>query len=75
MVVARGLYLARHLFTLSILYILYIPKCMLGMLDTILHGQKTFRLVRGSLSWSETPHFHKGGPLQMVPKLPLSAEM
>ena len=23
---------------------------------------------RGSLKWSETFYFHKGGPLQMVPK-------
>ena len=38
-------------------------------------AQKTFRLVGGLLSWSETPYFHKGGLLQMVPKLPLSAEM
>ena len=37
--------------------------------------KKTPRLVGGSLSWSETPYFHKGGPLRMVPKLPLSAEM
>ena len=28
----------------------------------------------GSLNWSETPYFHKGGPLRMEPKLPLSAE-
>ena len=26
------------------------------------HGQKTFCLVGGSLSWSETPYFHKVGP-------------
>ena len=25
--------------------------------------------------WSETPYVHKGEPLRMVPKLPLSAEM
>ena len=31
------------------------------------HGKKTFRLVGGSLSWSETPYFHKGGPLRMGP--------
>ena len=48
---------------------------MLGKLETICHGQQTFRLVRGPLSWSETPYFPKGGPLQMVPMLPLSAEM
>ena len=29
--------------------------------------KKTFRLVGGSLSWSETPYFHKGGPLRMGP--------
>ena len=34
---------------------------MLGMLETTFHGQKTFRLVGGSLSWSEKPYFHKGG--------------
>ena len=56
----------------EILIILYIPKCML---ETAFHGQKTNRLVRGSLSCSETPYFHKGGPLRMVPMLPLSAEM
>ena len=44
-------------------------------LETIFYGQKTFCLVRGSLSWSETPYFHKGRPLRMVPKLPLSVEM
>ena len=38
------------------------------------HGQKTFRLVGGSLSWSEIPYVHKKKPLQMEPKLPLSAE-
>ena len=48
---------------------------MLDTLENIFHGQKTFRLVGGSLSWSETPYFHKGGPLQMGPKLPLSAKM
>ena len=48
---------------------------MLGKLEITFYGQKTFRLVGGSLSWSETPYFHKGGPLRMVPKLPLSAEM
>ena len=37
---------------------------MLGTLETTFHGQKTFRLVGGSLSWSETPYFHKGGPLR-----------
>ena len=26
------------------------------------HGQKTFCLVGGSLSWSETPYFHKVRP-------------
>ena len=34
---------------------------MLGTLETIFHGQKTFRLVIGSLNWSETPYFHKNG--------------
>ena len=38
---------------------------MLGTLETTFHGQTTFRLVGGSLSWSETPYFHKGGPLRM----------
>ena len=38
--------------------ILYIPRCILGMLDHF-HGQETFCLVRGSLSCSETPYFHK----------------
>ena len=42
---------------------------MLRTLKTTFHGQKTFRLVTGSLSWSETPYFHKGGPLRMGPKL------
>ena len=55
--------------------ILYIPKCILGTLETIFHGKTTFRLVGRSLSWSETPYFHKGGPLQMGPKLPLSAKL
>ena len=45
------------------------------MLETTFHGRKTFRFVGGSLSWSETPYFHKGGPLRMVPKLPLSPEI
>ena len=35
---------------------------MLGTLETTFHGQKTFRLVGGSLSWSETPYFYKGVP-------------
>ena len=35
---------------------------MLGTLETTFHGQKTIRLVRESLSWSETPYFHMGGP-------------
>ena len=48
---------------------------MSGTLETTFHDLKTFRLVRGPPSWSEVPYFHKGGPLQMVPKLPLSAEM
>ena len=48
---------------------------MLRTLETIFYGQTTFRLVGGSLNWSETPYFHKGGPLGMVPMLPLSAEM
>ena len=47
----------------------------LSTLETIFHDKKTFRLVRGSLSWSETPYFHKGEPLRMVPKLPLGAKM
>ena len=34
------------------------------MSETTLHGQTTFRLVGGSLSWSETPYFHKGGPYE-----------
>ena len=34
----------------EILIFLYIPKCMLGTLETIFFGQKTFRLVGGSLS-------------------------
>ena len=29
--------------------------------------KKTFRLVRGSLSWSETPYFHTNGYLWSVP--------
>ena len=33
---------------------------MLGTLETTFHGQKTLRLVRGSLSWLETSYFHKG---------------
>ena len=41
---------------------------MLGTLETILHGQTIFRLAGGSLNWSETHYFHKGGPLRMVPK-------
>ena len=55
-------------------FFLHIPKCMLGTLEITFHGQ-FFCLVGVSLSWSETPYFDKGGPLQMVPKLPLSAEM
>ena len=47
---------------------------MLGTLETTFHGQTTFRLVWGSLNWSETPYFHKGGPFRMVPKLPLAAK-
>ena len=50
-----------------------IPECMLGMLETTFHGQEIFCLMGASLSWSETPYFHKGG--RMGPKLPLSAEM
>ena len=46
---------------------------MLGKSETTFHGQKTFRLDEGSLSWSETPYFHEGGPLRMGPKLPLSS--
>ena len=34
---------------------------MLGTLENSFHGQKSFRLVGGSLSWSETPFFSKGG--------------
>ena len=60
---------------MEILIVLYIPKCMLCTLETIFHGQTTFRLFVGSLNWSETPYFHKGGPLQMGPKMPLSAKM
>ena len=56
-------------------HFLYIPKCIYGTLETIFHGQKTFGLAGGSLSWSETPYFHQGGPLRIVSKLPLSAEM
>ena len=48
---------------------------MLGTLKTIFYGQTTFCLVGGSLNWSETPYFHKGGLLRMVPNLLLSAEM
>ena len=47
----------------------------LGTLETTFGGQKNFPFGRGILSWSETPYFPKGGPLRMVPKLPLSAEM
>ena len=47
---------------------MYTPEYMLGTLKTIFHSQKTFHSVGGSLSWSETPYFHKGGPLQMAPK-------
>ena len=36
---------------------------MLGKLDTTFYGQETIHLVSGSQSWSETPHFHMGGPL------------
>ena len=38
-------------------HFLYIPKCIYGTLETIFHGQKTFGLAGGSLSWSETPYF------------------
>ena len=49
---------------------------MLGTLETTFRGKKkNIRLVGGSLSWSKTPYFHKGGPLQMRPKLPLTAEV
>ena len=44
------------------------------MLETIFNDKKTFRLVGGSLSWSETPYFYKGGLLQIVPKF-LTAEV
>ena len=55
---------------------LYIPKCISCTLETIFHGEKNFPFGRGiGLSWSETPYFHKGGPLLKMPKLPLSAEM
>ena len=59
----------------EILIFLYIPKCLLGTIETTFHSQKTFPLVWGSLSWSETPYFHKEGPFRMGPKLPLSAKM
>ena len=39
--------------------IIFVYSLMLG----VFHGQKTFSLVGRSLSWSETPYFHKGGPL------------
>ena len=58
----------------SVNFCRFLNVCMLGMLETTFHGQKTFCLVGGSLSWSETPYFHKGGPLRMEPKLPLSDE-
>ena len=45
---------------------------MLNTLEATFHGQKTFRLVGGSLRWSETPFF-QGGPLRMGPILPLSS--
>ena len=35
-------------------------KMYVGTLETIFHGQTTFRLAWGSLNWSETPYFHKG---------------
>ena len=54
--------------------LLIFQKCILGTLDTIFQGQKTFCSVGGSLSWSEMPYFYKGGPLQMVQELPLSAK-
>ena len=38
--------------------LLCIPKCMLDTLETTFQGKKTFCLVKGSLSWSETPYFH-----------------
>ena len=43
---------------------------MKGAIEATFHGQKTFRL--GSLSWSETPHFHNRGPSRIVPMLPQS---
>ena len=43
---------------------------MKGAIEATFHGQKTFRL--GSLSWSETPHFHNRGPSRIVPMLPRS---
>ena len=33
---------------------------VLGTLEATFHGQRTFCLVGESLSWSETPYFHKG---------------
>ena len=42
---------------------------------TIFFSSNNFPFGRGITEWSETPYFHKGGPLRMVPKLPLSAEM
>ena len=41
---------------------------MLGTLETTFHGQTTFRLVGGSLNWSETPYCH----YELYQKLPLS---
>ena len=32
---------------------------MFGTLETNFQGQKSFRLVKGSLSWWEMPDFHK----------------
>ena len=42
----------------------YLGNIPLGTFETTFFGQKTFRLGGGSQSWSETPHFHKGGPYE-----------
>ena len=34
---------------------------LLGCMQKHFQGQKTFGLVRGSISWSEMHHFHKRG--------------
>ena len=43
---------------------------MLGTLETDFHGQKTYRLVGGSLSWSETPYFHIFNGAKIDPERP-----